>query len=96
MNKYTPDCTAVDTVLAGGEHPPIALADLLDAHGGWDWSDDGVYDPSERVAIVASSGAWWAVYRGAASDDAVRCTSKADALDIAQEWCESVGIEGPQ
>lgn len=94
MNKYTPDCTAVDTALAGDD-PLTALADLLDENGAWDWADVRPHE-NERVAIVKSRNVWWVVYRGAASDDAVRCTSKAEALAIAREWCESVNIEGPQ
>ncbi|HEY2510169.1 MAG TPA: hypothetical protein VGI39_04915 [Polyangiaceae bacterium] len=65
---------------------------MLDRKGDWDWSDDGEHEPSERVAVLESSGAWWAVYRGSADDDARRCDSKDAAIGVAQAWGESVGL----
>lgn len=81
----------VDAVLETVDaDPSAALADMLDKHGEWDWSDDGEHDPSERVAVVESSGAFWAVYRGSESDEAVRCATEDAARAKADAWIDSI------
>lgn len=78
----------VDAVLdtANEDETATALANLLDAKGAWDWSDNSDHDPSDRTAVVESSGAWWAVYRGTEADEAHRCASAdvARAIDAVQ------------
>lgn len=56
-----------------------ALADLLDKHGQWDWTDDAEHDPSDRLAVVESTGAYWVVYRGTEPDQAWRFATRAEA-----------------
>ncbi len=58
-------CDSEDAIAA-------ALADLLDDEGAWDWSDGSEHDPSDRLAVVESSGAWWVVYRGTEADEVMR------------------------
>ena len=88
-------CAQIDAALdtVGDEDSPAgALADLLDRRGEWDWSDGAEQDPSDRVAIVESSGAWWAVYRGTEGDEASRCATREEADAIATRWIdESTG-----
>jgi hypothetical protein len=72
----------VDAVLdsvSDDESPAGALADLLDEKGDWDWSDDSEHDPSDRLAVLESSGAYWLVYRGAECDAATRFASYGEA-----------------
>ncbi len=57
-----------------------ALADLVEDHGAWDWSDESEHDPSDRAAVVESSGAWWCVYRGTEPDQAWRFAGEGEAL----------------
>lgn len=76
------DTRHVDTVLdtvADDESPATALADLLDRHGAWDWSDGSEHDPSDRTAVLESSGAFWCVYRGTEPDSASRCATLEEA-----------------
>jgi hypothetical protein len=61
------------------------LADLLDQHGAWDWDDGSEHAPSDRLAVVESSGAWWCVYRGTESDCAWRFASYEDANAVLRE-----------
>lgn len=82
---------ALDTV-AEDDSPATALANLLDRRGEWDWSDDGEHDPSERVAVIESTGAWWVVYRGAEPDEARRYATESEARERARSWCEDAGI----
>lgn len=49
-----------------------ALVTLLDEHGEWDWDDGSTHDPSDRIALVESSGAYWVVYAGTEPDQAWR------------------------
>lgn len=72
------------------DSPATALADLLDKRGEWDWSDDSDHDPSDRTAVVESSGAWWAVYRGTEADEAHRCASEDEARAVERKWIEAV------
>jgi len=81
---------AVLDMVGDDESPATALADMLDVDGQWDWSDDGEHDPSERTAVVESSGAWWAVYRGSSDDDARRCATEGEAREVEREWIEQV------
>ncbi len=69
------------------------LADLLDAHGEWDWSDGSAHCPSDRVAVVESSGAYWCVYRGVEPDRAWRCGTGFDAERQAALLIESAVSE---
>jgi len=82
----------VDAVLdtVDDEGVATALADLLDSEGAWDWSDDSDHDPSDRVAVIESSGAWWAAYRGTEADEARRCASEDAAQAIMTGWIEQV------
>lgn len=57
------------------------LADLVDKHGAWDWSDEAEHDPSDRMAVIESSGAYWLVYRGTEDDSADRYASRDEAWD---------------
>lgn len=65
--------------------PATALADLLDHYGEWDWTDGSEHDPSDRAAVLESSGAWWYVYRGTEPDRAVRCASSEEASALLRE-----------
>lgn len=62
----------IDSVIDSNDDDRIAqgLGDLLDATGEWDWSDGSDHDPSDRLAVLGSSGAWWLVYRGTEGDEA--------------------------
>lgn len=64
----------------------VDLCDRLDADGAWDWSDGAEHYPSDRVAVVAEDGAWWAVYRGTEGDETVRCVTRAEAERITTAW----------
>ena len=66
-----------------------ALADLLDEHGAWDWCEDSEHDPYERLAVLHSSGAYWAIYRGAEADDAERFETRSLAMRRYDEWLEN-------
>lgn len=62
------------------ESPAHALADLLDDRGEWDWSDGAEHEPSDRMAVLESSGAYWLVYRGTEGDTADRYASADEAM----------------
>jgi hypothetical protein len=70
---------ALDRIEGEDESPATALADLLDRYGQWDWTDDSAHDPSDRFAVVESTGAWWLVYRGTEADAAWRHATRESA-----------------
>jgi len=87
------DRNAVDAILDQfdeDEDPSRALADLLDRRGAWDWSDGSEHEPSDRLAIIESTGAVWLVYRGTEPDSARRYGSRAEARAALQEQTERV------
>jgi hypothetical protein len=90
MNKLNATIDAILDTVDEDDSPAKALADYLDKRGAWDWSDGAEHEPSDRVAVVESSGAWWAVYRGTEGDEAVRCATEAEADTKADEWIELV------
>jgi hypothetical protein len=61
------------------ESPATALADALDKAGAWDWTDDSDHDPSDRLAVIESTGAYWLVYRGSEGDEATRYATRDEA-----------------
>ena len=67
------------------ESPAEALCDALDESGAWDWTDNAEHDPSDRLAVLESSGACWLVYRGAGADKASRYASRAEAKAALQD-----------
>ncbi len=78
----------VDAVLdsvAEDESPATALADLLDRHGEWDWSDGSETDPHDRFGVVESSGAWWLLYRGTEPDECTRFAVEAEARQALED-----------
>lgn len=80
--KITTVDAVLDSVDGGDGCVAIALADLLDEHGAWDWDDGAEHDPSDRLAVVESSGAYWLVYRGSEPDEVRRFASN-DAAEKA-------------
>jgi hypothetical protein len=58
----------------------------IDSAIGADTDDDGIaarlaeHEPSDRFAVVESSGAWWLVYRGTESDTADDYASEGEAM----------------
>lgn len=77
---------AVLDQLGEDEDPGDALATLLDQRGQWDWSSEDEHGPEERVAVIESSGAWWAVYAGADPAEAIRCASGEEATARVRDW----------
>ena len=81
--------SAVDAAIdADDETVATALADLLDANGAWDWTDDA----EDRFSVVESSGAWWLVYRGTESDEALRFASRDEAMTALADRTDGVTI----
>lgn len=80
MTNQALTVSMVDAAIDQDGSSAQALGDLLDKHGAWDWTDDSERDPSDRLAVVESSGAWWCVYRGTESDDAWRFASRDEAV----------------
>jgi hypothetical protein len=79
----------LDTV-SDDESPAEALADLLDEKGAWDWSDGSEHDPSDRLAVLESSGAYWLVYRGTEADEATRFATDSEAQAALKEQAEQI------
>jgi hypothetical protein len=78
--------SAIDVVIdVSDDGIATRLANLLDEHGTWDWADDSDHDPSDRLAVLESSGAWWLVYRGTEADDATVYETWAEAWHALQE-----------
>jgi hypothetical protein len=75
MIKTTKVDAVLDSVDGGDFSVAVALADLLDECGEWDWSDDSEHDPCDRLAVLESTGAYWLVYRGSEPDEATRYES---------------------
>jgi hypothetical protein len=85
--------TQVDAVLdstGDDANPGTALADLLDASGDWDWSDGAEHGPEDRLAVVESSGAYWLVYRGSESDEAMRFATEQEAPAALKDQAEKI------
>lgn len=75
-----PSINEIDTAInQSAEGIGYRLAVLIDDHGWWDWSDGSEHSPSERLAVVQSSDAWWCVYAGVEPADATRHASESDA-----------------
>lgn len=93
MTMTTSISTAtVDEILdrvADDESPASELADLLDDAGAWDWSDGAEHEPSDRAAVIESSGAYWCVYRGTEPDRASRHATSAEARVAMREIIEA-------
>jgi hypothetical protein len=87
--KVTRVDAALDSV-SDDENPAEVLADLLDHHGAWDWSDESEHDPSDRLAVLESSGAYWLVYRGTEDDEATRFASGAAAQQALKDQAERI------
>lgn len=80
---------ALDTV-PDDEDAAHALADLLDDAGEWDWSDGSEHDPSDRLAVLESSGAYWLVYRGTEGDSAYRYSTRDEAWDALRDSSQMI------
>lgn len=63
------------------------LGDLLDRERAWDWYASAD-DRDDRMAVVASSDAYWLVYRGKYPDSAVRHSTEAVAREAMRAMTE--------
>ena len=76
---------ALDTV-GEDDSPAEALVSLVDDNGDWDYADEDSDYP--RVAILESSGAFWAVGDlGRGDRRARRCKSALEAGGYVDSWC---------
>jgi hypothetical protein len=85
-----PDTVRPLTGLSDDGNEATAMADLLDASGAWDWSDEAEHGPEERLAVVERSGAHWLVYRGSEGDEATPFAAEADAKEALKQQAEKI------